>query len=126
MAKIEEKRKYPRLSVYHLAKYRLVAEPQGPLVYAHIKDIGAGGACLCTEEKLPVSSVVDIYINFPGLNEPIKCQAKVVWDRQLGKAGRYESGLQFIDMEDAIRDRILEQVKTVTMEVEGKNQKKRF
>lgn len=117
MSKIrgKERRKAIRLQAYHLAKYRPASsekEQAQPILVA-LKDIGAGGVCLRTEEYLPVSTQIDLRINFPGLDYPISSIAKVVWIRQIGKTKRYEVGAQFINLEESVSKLIDEQVKLV-------------
>lgn len=119
-----DKRKHLRLHVYHLAKYRSLSDPNGPLITAHIKDIGGGGACLCLEECLPVSTVIQLYINFPQSPQPVKSLAKVAWTRKIGKSNSYESGLQFIEIEEAYRREIISRIESVKKEVDDTDKKR--
>jgi c-di-GMP-binding flagellar brake protein YcgR len=124
MGKFIDKRQHPRLHVYHLAKYRLTSNPNSPLVTAHIKDIGGGGACLCLEESLPVSTIIQLYINFPLLPQPVKSLAKVAWTRKIGKSNSYESGLQFIEIEEAYRRQIISRIESVKKEADDTDKKR--
>lgn len=112
--KIKERRVYPRLGIYHLAKYRLISRPQEPLVVASVKDISGGGIRLKVDEKIPLSSVIQVYINFPHISEPIPSLAKVVWIRKIHRSNRYEVGLQFLEMENILRQAVIKQVENVT------------
>lgn len=116
----KDRRKFPRLSAYHLAKYRLISNPQDQLVMASIKDIGGGGICLRSEEKLPVSSVVQLYINFPQFSQPIPTLTKVVWIKKIGKSKRYDVGIQFLELEEILRQGIVKRIDYVCKRVKEK------
>lgn len=115
MRKIQEKRKYVRLKVYHLAKYRPASseKEQAQPILVRLKDIGAGGVCLRTEEYLPVSSLIQLEINFPASDHPIFSIAKIAWIKEIGKSKRYEVGAQFVNLEESVSKIIDEQVKLV-------------
>jgi c-di-GMP-binding flagellar brake protein YcgR len=122
MNKIGEKdrRKFIRLKVYHLAKYKVLSakEPHAAYAIAGIRDIGAGGICLMTKEPIPVASVIELQIKFPKLETPIFTVAKVVWIKQLKKHKLYETGAQFMEIEESTRKIIDEQAKFVEESVE--------
>jgi len=113
MTKAKRKRGYFRLSAYHLAKYRLLSSSDHSPTITGIKDIGGGGICLQTEEHLPIGSTVQVYINFPKLSQPIPAVAKVIWIKPSGKKGRYEAGMEFVDIENIFRDAIIKGVGAV-------------
>jgi len=115
MNKIQNKRQFIRLSAYHIVKYKpLSTENQEAVpVLATIKDIGAGGVCLRTEEYLPVSSTIELKINFPFCATPIFTIAKVMWIKKREQGRYYEVGAQFMEIEESTRrliDRHLKQV----------------
>jgi c-di-GMP-binding flagellar brake protein YcgR len=112
--KFDEKRNYPRLRAYHLAKYRLITDsPGGPIKLTSLKDIGGGGACMRSDERLPLTSLVQLYINFPRSSHPVPSVGKVVWIKEIGKTKRYEIGLQFMEIEDLVRKDIANRVNSV-------------
>jgi c-di-GMP-binding flagellar brake protein YcgR len=115
-----EQRKFARLKAYHLAKYRLVTEDKKELVFASIKDISGGGACLKTGVDIPKGSFLQIYFNFPYLSSPIPCLAKVVWGKRVGKANHYELGLEFLEIEDVLRQGIVQRIDDVRRRTEKK------
>jgi c-di-GMP-binding flagellar brake protein YcgR len=122
MAKIPEKRKYPRLKVYHLAKYRLFSEAKEgePPIAASIRDIGGGGVCLRVEEQIPVASILQVYINFPHLPQSIPSLAKVVWVKKIGKSKRHELGIEFLEIEDIFRSAIIKRIESVNKKLNEK------
>jgi c-di-GMP-binding flagellar brake protein YcgR len=113
MANAKERRNYPRLQAYHLAKYRLIQKSGERPIVAAIKDIGGGGICLQTEEYLPIASIIQVYINFPKFSQPIPTLAKVVWIRKPGRKKVYEAGVEFVDIEQIFRHAIVRSVDAV-------------
>lgn len=108
----KERRKFTRLRIYHLAKYRLLSEPEAKTakILTSLKDISGGGACLRTKEKLLPSDIIQLYINFPQLPEPVICKAKVAWVKKLETINQYESGLEFLEINDSLRREIMQRV----------------
>ncbi|MDD5495835.1 MAG: PilZ domain-containing protein [Candidatus Omnitrophica bacterium] len=114
MAKIrKERRKFKRLNVYHLAKYRLISKSNQSPIIAAIKDIGGGGICLNTEEYLPIASVIQLYVNFPKFPQAIPALAKIMWIKKIGRKNRYEAGIEFVDIEQIFRNAIVRSVEAV-------------
>jgi len=121
---VKERRRYPRLDVYHLAKYRLISQPESDLITAHIKDIGGGGVCLLLNEEIPVNSTIQIYINFPELTQPIPCIAKIAWVKRIDKLKKYKAGVEFLEIEDIFRDIIINRIEYVREKIEKKEANK--
>jgi len=111
----ENKRKFIRLKAYHLVKYRLVSpdNKMSPSVLATIRDIGAGGVCLRIDERLPVSCLLELSINFPNISTSVVALAKVVWIKEINQIKRYEVGAQFVQIDDSVRLVIDKQVTRV-------------
>ncbi len=103
-----EKRKYTRLSAYHLVKYRLDSWPKekAPLL-ASAKDIGGGGVRLITQEAIAIGSILHLWINFPNSAQPVSAAAKVIWTMKLGKTNNYETGLEFTEIDEDLRKHII-------------------
>ena len=108
-----DKRKYPRLRVYHLVKYLLISEPQSVKELAMLRDISGGGGLLLSEKKLSIGSMIQVFINFPHLKEPVSGLAKVAWVRYLSKSKKYESGLQFFELNEDTRNEIIKSIERV-------------
>ncbi|TRZ95516.1 PilZ domain-containing protein [bacterium] len=123
MNKIQNKRSFIRLSAYHIVKYKpLSTENQEAIpVFATIKDIGAGGVCLRTEEYLPVSSTIELKINFPFRATPIFTIAKVVWIKKRDQGRHYEVGAQFMEIEDSARRLIDQHLKYALKNIKEEN-----
>lgn len=121
--KNQERRKFLRLKVYHLVKYRVLSDkpPYPKPLLASIKDIGAGGICLLAEEPLPVSTNLELQINFPDFGGLIVTLGRVVWVKQVSKTNRYTLGIEFSDTEESLRKRIDGNVKFVYQKLKVKN-----
>jgi c-di-GMP-binding flagellar brake protein YcgR len=117
MKKIEqkEKRKYIRLPAYHLVKYRLLSKEReyGATVVTGARDIGGGGVCLEVKEGLPVSSILELLINFPSIAAPVACLAKVVWARKMKSTKNYRVGIEFLEIDDTLRAIIMRRIEGV-------------
>lgn len=111
----KDRRKAERLKAYHLVKCKVITGSLGPnyVVTANIRDIGAGGTCITCEDLLSISDILELKINFPALHTPISTLAKVVWIKQFKNVKKYEVGAQFIEIEEAVRRAIEEQVRFV-------------
>lgn len=103
MPRLREKRKYKRLSAYHLVKYRLLSDQpkDADFMLASVKDIGAGGVCLESDSLLTVSALVELKINLPSFSLPVFALAKVVRVKPGNRAGLFEYGLQFLKIDES-------------------------
>ena len=110
MLEKKEKRNFFRLNAYHLVKYRLASQEEWQMAIASIGDISAGGVRLRSDKELPRGIMLQVRINFPKVPLPVSVLAKVVWVKKLGKASRFEIGLEFIEIEDLLRQEINQRV----------------
>jgi c-di-GMP-binding flagellar brake protein YcgR len=124
---LREKRKYIRLRVYHLLKYKKFSDTQdSPFVLTTLKDIGAGGVCFVTEENLPMSTLIDLRLNFPGISAWVSALAKVVWVKTKKNSKTYEIGAQFVEIDESIQKLIDDKIKSVYHTIEHKGIFSRF
>ena len=117
----KERRSFYRLNAYHLAKYHLVSVPKEKQEssLASVRDIGGGGVCLRLDKSVPVGSLIQLYINFPGISKPVPVMAKVVWIKKIwAKNNIYEAGVQFLEIEGILRDEIVGRVNIVRKRLE--------
>lgn len=122
MLRRREKRKFPRLNVYHLVKYRLASwPPDKGRVLAFIRNIGAGGMQLVTNEPLLLHNVLEVQINFPRLPQPIFCKAKAVAVNKISKTNKFKISLQFIEIDELCRKNIAESAECINKIVKGKS-----
>ncbi len=69
-------------------------------------DISLGGLSFSCPEPLQVDSVVRVRI--PVVTPAFEAKARVIWC--ISRPDRYEAGIEFIDVEDAYRARMVEQI----------------
>ena len=110
----EERRKYIRLDAHHLLKYRKVGKEEA---LSFVRNISAGGVLFIAKENIPLGDVVELEINFPGFPHPIKASAKVVWIKELKELGGFETGAEFINVEEDAREFINKKITTVTKDL---------
>ena len=116
---LKEKRKYPRIELNLVAKYKVI-EYEQLFQYTKTQNISAEGVCFESDEQLKlgvyVQLEVDIQDNFP----PISMVAEIRWVGDIGpnKDKRYVNGVKIINMpaKDEVRflkyycDRIIEKL----------------
>jgi len=91
-----EQRQYIRRNAHLQVRYRY-PETQEWLVNI-TKDISAGGILLVTEQEFSVDDYLELEIELPGINEPIKTAGKIVRVKQLIKDKLYENGIKFAEI----------------------------
>ena len=105
---MKEKREFIRLPAHHLIKYRVLEKEKA---FSFARNISAGGILFYCKENIPVGSIVEVVINFPGRSEPIKVLSKVSRMKPLRKTGGFEAAARFInidkDTQDFINNKIL-------------------
>ena len=72
----------------------------------YLNNVSVGGLSFRSQEKL--TSGVTISIRIPLLGEVVQVNGQVVWCHKLRDA--YEVGVAFLDMEEAYRTRMVEQI----------------
>ena len=112
----EDRRKYIRLDAHHLLKYKVIEKEEEQLSF--IRNIGAGGVCFVAKEIIPPEKVIEIVISFPGFSHPIKATARIVWNKELKKLGGFETGAEFINVDEDARDFINKKILSASRELE--------
>lgn len=118
-----EKRSYPRLNGYFLVKYKVITpHPENiPLTIASTKDISGGGVRLRLKDYVPVGSLIEVFINYPGFDAPIQILARLVWIRKIRNFDMYDSGVQFLNVDEAMTRTIAKKVEEVLYRMAGKS-----
>jgi c-di-GMP-binding flagellar brake protein YcgR len=77
-------------------------------ILSFVRNISAGGLLFHSKQNIPQESTIelDIAINFPPREEPIKVLAKVQRAKFLKKVGGYDIGIKFINLDTHTRDLI--------------------
>jgi c-di-GMP-binding flagellar brake protein YcgR len=118
MSNPENNRKTSRLNAYHLVKYRVMSKPNSPLVLTSAENIGGGGICIHTQEIIPVAETLQIFINFPHMDAPIPTVAKVIWVKRLKSQEAYQVGVQFLEIEEMVRQKVIKHLDFVKEKIE--------
>lgn len=95
----EEKRRFIRGEIYCKV---FVYQPQPHILGAYTKNISEGGLRAVFNEKLEISSIVNLELFLH--EEPIICPGKVIWVKDTdGPAGSefpcYDTGIEFLKKE---------------------------
>jgi uncharacterized protein (TIGR02266 family) len=107
MADGEEKRRAAREAVALFVEY----EGADDLVGDFTDNLSSGGTFVTTNRSLPVGTLVQLVLSFPGLLEPIAIEGTVRWTRGDNAAGDAGAGIEFLpgpsrDALAAVVDRI--------------------
>lgn len=115
-------RKYSRLPAHHLLKYRILEAQEAKVSFA--RNLSAGGVLFYAHEYIPVASIVELTINFPGAEQPIKVRASVLRVKEMKKIGGFEVAAQFVDLDEAANTFINTSITKVLARYSPKNKVK--
>jgi len=106
-----ERRKYPRLDFNVVAEYEKVSPEKNAPASAQSKNIGAGGICIVSLDKIEVGDTLNLTFSIPSINEWINAKGVVVWveEYQVGStetSKAYDAGIEFTNIQDFDRDKI--------------------
>lgn len=124
----KERREFPRLNVELFVRYKIVRPPEQE-VEAKTKNISGGGVCLITREQLKPGVILAMDIKFPHSTQPALVSGRVVWSAESGlgpsPAGheRFDNGIEFVEINDLDRQRIIEHVNSEQEKTEDKGWK---
>ena len=85
------------MNVHHLIKYK-ISKQEETLTFA--RNLSAGGVRFFCKEKLIRGSTVEIIINFPDSEGPLKLVSKVAWVKPLKKMEGFDVGVQFVSIDE--------------------------
>jgi c-di-GMP-binding flagellar brake protein YcgR len=97
----------------------VISTPAQHTIVTHTENIGAGGIRVIIDEKLEISSMVGLEIHLN--NERIKSQSRIVWVIETQKSSpdknvRYDTGIEFYQINDEDRKIINNFVEAITSE----------
>jgi len=107
---VKEKRRWPRAKVMAEIQWSR-DEDASPGLTEKTKNIGAGGVCLVSKEKLNSGDRLRLEINLP-TGDTIRAKARVVWTKKyeitVSKTNEigYYTGVEFIDILEEDRAKI--------------------
>ena len=115
-----EKRKFPRANIS--CKISTVFGERLLVFNCHTENIGEGGAGVTLEEKLNISTIVDIEL-FLNKEIPIRCKGKIVWSSEMKPVGisprLFNTGIEFIGIDDYSREEIIRLVNSFLAQARG-------
>jgi len=95
-----DKRKFPRVNIS--CKISTVYGERLLVFNTHTENMGSGGMMTILEEKLHISTIVDVELLLPDREKPLKCTGKVAWVAEMNpkelKPHLFNTGIEFIDM----------------------------
>jgi len=94
---MNEKRESTRNDFVRKVVYSLEGRPE-EMFTARSLDISLGGIGLKAKKVIEKGKVLDLSLYLPGLKEPLKAKARLVWQDALPENGWRKAGLQFIEI----------------------------
>jgi c-di-GMP-binding flagellar brake protein YcgR len=105
---MQEKRKYPRLSVGHRVEWKKSVDPAKDAASKNdvTKNTSEGGICLFVYEKFELGDILDLAIELP-LQKVIHAKGRVRWVKEVDAAAKkYDIGFEFLEISDSDREEI--------------------
>ena len=100
-----DKRQFPRADIP--CKVSTIFGERLLVFNSHTENIGIGGIMTILEEKLHISTVVDLELLLLDRQKHLKCRGQVVWVKEIDPKQinpcLFETGIQFIDISDSDR-----------------------
>lgn len=117
---VSRRRSHPRIDASLLIKY---AEPKGPIRNGYTATVGGGGLFLESSSPVPVGTPLEFKIYLPyDRDNPIKATGEVVWVRQKAQRALLLPGMgvQFSDIDEEHRRRLLEFIRILSKASPGR------
>jgi hypothetical protein len=90
---------------------------------SHTENIGEGGIMVILEEKLHVSTPVDVELFLSAREFPLKCKGEVIWVKERSPVGikpfLINTGIKFIELTDLQKEDIRNLVSNVIQQTQG-------
>lgn len=96
-----EKRKHSRFNTGVPMQYRYLTKVSNALS----RDIGRGGVCFTATDFIPVNTL--LFVALLPKDEPLRASGKIVWVQKVPYGERYNIGLQFTEINDYNKERIV-------------------
>ena len=110
-----DKRHFPRANVR--CKISTIFGERLLVFNSHTENIGIGGIMTILEEKLCISTALDLELLLLGREKPLKCTGQVVWVMEINppeiKPRLFSTGIQFIEINDYDREEIRKFVEAI-------------
>lgn len=103
------KRKYLRIRLHHLLKYKIKDSDEKKVSFA--QDISAGGALIYLSKKVRPGDLIELEILFPFHPHSVKIIAQAVRSNYLEKFKKYKVGVKFIGIDQDIKKKLIKKIK---------------
>jgi len=99
---LAEKRKSPRIKVAFPAQITIIGKEKDRVNNFHAKtiDLHEKGIKLILDSALPLSSIVDINVTASPRFKSFQAKALTIWNQPLKEEIKFQTGLQFLEIED--------------------------
>ena len=110
-----DKRRFPRANIP--CKISTVFGERLLVFSSHTENIGGGGTMTILEEKLHISTVVDLKLLLPHREKSLKCTGQITWVTEMNPKETnprlFNTGIEFMDVSDSDQDQIKKFVDTL-------------
>jgi len=111
-----DKRKFPRIN--YKCRIRVVDHGREEVFETFTENMGAGGICVMLTKEFDLFKTAELEIYLDDVSKPIVCKGTIVWviRRRSGeskKASEYDVGIEFTDIDDKDRAKIISLVDDV-------------
>lgn len=111
-----EKRKFPRGNFF--CKITAIFGERLLVFNSYTENISEGGVKVFLEEKLNISTVVDMELSLANDEETIKCKGELIWVQEIPpdqteKESLFDTGIKFIEINEQDKKRICQLVKNL-------------
>lgn len=100
---IQERRQYKRIKKNFIAKFRPRSDK--PNIYDQeswemvtTQNLGARGVLFNYDKEIPVGSLIDMFINFPHVKNPVNCTGKILRIDRSSSSSLLKIAANFIDI----------------------------
>lgn len=109
---IPEKRNFVRWKVRRPARFKVLNQQEQEEEIGLLRDISFSGAQCSLLRNLRLNDKLDMSLEIPDEQNPICCQAKVVWQDLLEEEDRqhFVCGLSFLNLKDQDKEKIFQYV----------------
>ncbi|MEI8349354.1 MAG: PilZ domain-containing protein [Candidatus Omnitrophota bacterium] len=115
----QERRKFVRLGVHHLVKYRVLDEKESKDTLCFIRNISAGGVLFHSDVTVTPGKFIELQINFPSYPKPVKAVGKILRAIPLKLVGGFDVAVEFINVDDEAKDFINRRILNVFEKTKG-------
>jgi len=115
----KERRKFVRLGVHHLVKYRVLDEKESKDTLCFVRNISAGGVLFHSDVSVVPGKFIELQINFPSYPKPVKAVGKILRTIPLKLVGGFDVAVEFINVDDEAKDFINKRILNVFEKTKG-------